>query len=241
MLKVLKFDIGTPGKHFNSTKVSGQYLPAPTNLISQYKCVFKRYDAIDRWPENYSTLVISKGVAGLQNILSDGRRTISALFIAEDMIDSSYCENTKTGCLVALTNLEGHWVAEANCGKGNTVCTNHLLAFRQNLVQQNKFMIRHCNDLGKKSAIERIAAFMFECRHRTGINNGNNSVPLLLQRIDIADYLGLRPETLSRTIAKLERKNLIKILESNLVEILDMKCLRRIANGTSELKRATND
>ena len=237
---MLKLDISTLGKKFDAAEILEPYSGNTANLDSRHKCILKRYDVIENWPENHSIFVITKGVAGLQNILSDGRRSILALFIAKDMIDSSLCQSTKSGCLIALTNLEGFWVEDATCGKSNAMCSNHLLAFRQSMIQQNKFMIRHCNDLGKKSAIEKIAAFMFECRHRVGQKN-NNRIPLLLQRVDIADYLGLRQETLSRAIAKLERNKLIKIIDGNLVKILDLKCLRQIANGASELRSVPHE
>lgn len=232
---MLKVEIKTPDKHFDNTDVSELFSNDMAQRDPGHKRTLKRYDAIEDWPQNYNVFVVSKGVAGLQNILSDGRRSISALFTTNDMIDGNFCENTKSGCLVALTNLEGYWLEDANCSKNESVCSNHLLTFRKNLIRQNKFMIRHCNDLGKKSAIERVAAFIFECRHRLGLRTSKLSTPLLLQRIDIADYLGLRQETLSRAMAKLERKNLIKIINGNLVEILKLNCLRQIANGASEL------
>lgn len=89
----------------------------------------------------------------------------------------------------------------------------------------------HCTDLGKKTALERTAAFFFECSNRFAPGNGKRSIPLILHRIDIADYLGLRQETLSRAITKLEQKILIRIDESNCVKILNFKHLKQIANG----------
>ena len=89
--------------------------------------------------------------------------------------------------------------------------------------------------------IEKVAAFVFECRHRAGWENSNNHIPLLLQRVDIADYLGLRQETLSRAIAKLERNKLIKINDGNLVKTPNLNCLGQIANGASELRSLLNE
>lgn len=59
--------------------------------------------------------------------------------------------------------------------------------------------------LGKKSAEERVLSFIEMVDQRIGAEQGANArrVPLPMPRQDIADYLGLRLETLSRTLTAL--------------------------------------
>lgn len=64
--------------------------------------------------------------------------------------------------------------------------------------------------LGKKSAEERVAAFIEMIGARTNTEAEDDSViPLSMPRQDIADYLGLRLETLSRTLTTLKEKGVL--------------------------------
>lgn len=71
---------------------------------------YKRYDLIDNPPSAKSMFIISKGVAGLRSLLSDGRRSISALYVAKDIVESGiFNRSRKNEYLIALTDLEGCW------------------------------------------------------------------------------------------------------------------------------------
>lgn len=67
--------------------------------------------------------------------------------------------------------------------------------------------------LGKKTAEERVLSFIELIGKTIGIDDGPSRriVPLPMARQDIADYLGLRLETLSRTLAALKQDG--RILE----------------------------
>jgi CRP/FNR family nitrogen fixation transcriptional regulator len=81
--------------------------------------------------------------------------------------------------------------------------------------------------LGRKSAQERIAAFLIDMMQRLS-RNGNMDLPM--SRQDIADYLGLTIETVSRTMTQLERDGLIA-----------MPCNRRIVFRDREALDLMND
>ena len=59
----------------------------------------------------------------------------------------------------------------------------------------------------------------------------NNTVPLPMPRADIADYLGLTVETVSRTLGKLAREDLIALPGVYRVTLLRPDDLREIAEG----------
>ena len=72
--------------------------------------------------------------------------------------------------------------------------------------------------LGSGSAEERVAAFLVNWRKRTaGLAPMSQAVPLPIRRQDIADFLGLKLETVSRTFAKLEQRDLIRIVPHGVV------------------------
>ena len=77
--------------------------------------------------------------------------------------------------------------------------------------------------LGRKSAHERVAAFLLEMAERTG---GTDTIALPMSRLDIADYLGLTIETVSRTISQLEHTGVIDLPRSRQIELRDRRALR---------------
>lgn len=55
-----------------------------------------------------------------------------------------------------------------------------------------------------------------------------------MSRIDIADYLGLTKETVSRMLSLLRDRRLIRLVRQDRVEILDREGLKAIAAGFGE-------
>ncbi|MGH7986962.1 MAG: helix-turn-helix domain-containing protein [Candidatus Binataceae bacterium] len=62
-----------------------------------------------------------------------------------------------------------------------------------------------------KGAHERVAGFLLEMANR---NHSNSEIELPMCRQDIADYLGLTIETVSRTLTRLENGSAISLLTS---------------------------
>ncbi len=85
--------------------------------------------------------------------------------------------------------------------------------------------------LGRKTAIERVASFLlgFAKAARNDARSGAKVVDLPMLRSDIADYLGLTKETVSRMFSQLIRSRLIRLQQQATVEILDWAGLERLA------------
>jgi CRP/FNR family nitrogen fixation transcriptional regulator len=78
-----------------------------------------------------------------------------------------------------------------------------------------------------KSAQERVASFLLEMAERAG---ANNVVELPMSRQDIADYLGLTIETVSRTLTGLETAAAIEVPSSRRIILRNRPALSRL-NG----------
>jgi CRP/FNR family nitrogen fixation transcriptional regulator len=78
-----------------------------------------------------------------------------------------------------------------------------------------------------KTAQERVAAFLLEMANR--VSTGN-SVILPMSRQDIADYLGLTIETVSRTFTQLENQATIEVPTSRRIVLRNRPALNRL-NG----------
>ena len=67
--------------------------------------------------------------------------------------------------------------------------------------------------LGRRSAEEKVATFLIAWRDRLAELKGlSKTVPLPMSRLDIADFLGLTIETVSRTFTRLDREGVIEIM-----------------------------
>ena len=87
--------------------------------------------------------------------------------------------------------------------------------------------------LGRKTATERLASFLLLLAERADRLAGEKAdvVDFPMGRADIADYLGLTKETVSRIISAFRASRLIRLRALNKVEILDRPALRQIADG----------
>ena len=66
--------------------------------------------------------------------------------------------------------------------------------------------------LGRKSASEKLASFLYVMSDRVGSDLGAyRQVTLPMSRSDIADFLGLTTETVSRTFTQLRKSKIIAI------------------------------
>jgi len=86
--------------------------------------------------------------------------------------------------------------------------------------------------LGRKTARERTASFLLMLARRAERRGQPGSrLSLPMSRVDIADYLGLTTETVSRTITQLRRMGVIGAPGRNDIEILDRTALERASEG----------
>jgi len=85
--------------------------------------------------------------------------------------------------------------------------------------------------LGRRSAEERIAAFLVGLRERLArIGQSSVTLSLPMSRQDIADFLGLTIETVSRTFTKLAKDKVLLVVPDG-VRIMNPERLEAIARG----------
>ena len=185
--------------------------------------------------ERHPVLSVISGVIGLQCVLKDGRRALAALYWPGDIIDLRSAGDEAMS-LVALTPARVCAFAAApyeRILRDNPQARSVAFA---NLDEQVRFARAHGVDLAKKSVVERLAAYILECRRRQGsafaeARDAPPVVDLALRRADIADYMGLQPETVSRGLKALERAGLVALLPQARVQVRDMAALQRLAEG----------
>jgi CRP-like cAMP-binding protein len=198
-----------------------------TVTIKPGKHLFLEGDPADRIYE------VASGVLRLTRILEDGRRQVIAFGYPGDTVGfpSDGCYHTNCDALVPST-LIMHRRSDLETTKGDAALHQRLLlaALREISGMQDHFMM-----LGRKSSIEKLASFLMVLTARVGEPLGDfNQINLPMTRADIADFLGLTMETVSRTFTQLRKSQIIAIDHVNTVIILKPIALRAIAEGCED-------
>jgi CRP/FNR family transcriptional regulator, anaerobic regulatory protein len=156
-----------------------------------------------------------QGVMRLYKALPDGRRQIVGFALPGDFVGMTpSARHSFSGDAigpVAICRFSRASFARFIEDKPHLLLRINELAVRE-LSQARDHMVL----LGRRSAEEKVASFLISWRdrlvHLKGPLKGPlKTVPLPMSRQDIADFLGLTIETISRTFTKLERDRVIKI------------------------------
>ena len=83
--------------------------------------------------------------------------------------------------------------------------------------------------LGRMSAVEKVCSFLADMARRLGENTPNGIRCFLpMNRNEIGDHLGLKTETVSRSISKLKEQRIVKFLTPSEVLIRDLEAVREM-------------
>lgn len=92
--------------------------------------------------------------------------------------------------------------------------------------------------LGRQTAAERLAAFLLALDHRDRSGAPKRpTIELAMCRADIADYLGMTVETVSRLLTEFRRKGIIELPEANHVVLLRRSALEGLSSGRLPIRR----
>jgi len=174
-----------------------------------------------------SVYSLTNGLLRLSKLLPDGRRQIAGFlfpgdflgitmeeehaFTAEAVAPSTLCRFPRSRFdefVATHPTLESRLYA---------VAAHELAAARQQLVL-----------LGRKTATERVASFLLMLAGRCSWKFEGDII-LPMSRADIADYLGLRIETVSREITGLKTSRIIRLTGRQSLRIVDRARLEELA------------
>jgi CRP/FNR family transcriptional regulator, nitrogen fixation regulation protein len=190
--------------------------------------VYRCNDPIEHWYR------IKWGAARKSVLSGDGRRHIVDFILPGDLFGFGSCrarsfcvEALVPGTLIARYPSTG---AERLADSDPQIARNiRELAFESIGRLQRRMVI-----LGRTSALERVSAFLLEMADRSHIAPAH-AVCLPMSRYDIADYLGLAVETVSRALTELRRREAIFFRSVRQVRICDRAALQELAERTPEL------
>jgi len=179
---------------------------------------------------------VTAGTAKLFKLLPDGRRQVTGFAAAGSFlglaVSASYAFSAEAVepsriCRFSRTRLR-HLLDDAPAMERRLldVASNELVAAQEQMLL-----------LGRKTARERLASFLVTrascisngatpCGHRAA-----EKVTLPMTRSDIADYLGLTIETVSRTLTRFKTERLIDIPSASEIVMRDHGALESLATG----------
>lgn len=175
--------------------------------------------------------VVLSGAVRICKLLGDGRRQIETFCLAGDVFGwemapkHRFSAEAVSECKVVRVKrsiLFARAADDAELAHALWALTAAELGRAQN----------HLLVLGRKTAQERVATFLLDMAQRSGkdtapATNGTE-VTLPMSRQDIADFLGLTIETVSRTLTHLEETSAIALPSSRRVVLRDSFALRRM-------------
>lgn len=179
-----------------------------------------------------SVYEVIRGMVRLYKLLPDGRRQITGFLTA--------------GQLLGLAP-EGICVYSAEAITPVTLCRykrssferliDEVPGFARRLLTVTSHELNAAQDqmllLGRKSATEKVASFLLMMAGRD-VDAAHDEVQVPMTRNDIADYLGLTIETVSRTLTRFRQDGLIALPTPARIKILDRDQLDELAAGEGD-------
>ena len=170
---------------------------------------------------------LTDGMLKLYKLMPDGRRQITGFMIPGDFIGLAYGQS---------------YVYSAEAVTASTACRFRRSTLLDKMAEypelEHRLLSLASNELaaaqaqmlllGRKSARERLASFLLGLALRRGVGEGE-VMSLPMSRSDIADFLGLTIETVSRAFTAMRKERLISLPDKHSVTIDDHEALRDAA------------
>ena len=170
---------------------------------------------------------VLRGVVKLTKVLEDGRQQVVGLQFAPDLLGRPFGGESRVTaesasdvdlCMIPRPALEG-LMAESSPLEHRVM----MQALRE-LDEARDWMVT----LGRKTAAEKVASFLYliASHINPSEDEASTTFDLPLSRADIADFLGLTIETVSRQLSKLKTEKVIEIVNYRHVKVADLAQLR---------------
>ena len=166
---------------------------------------------------------VVSGAVRIAKLLPDGRRQISGFYLPGDIFgfESGDVRHFSAEAVVQTKVIAFRWQSLLQAGTRSVGFFHQLLNVAMKDLRQTQTQLLI---VGRKNALERVAAFLLEMSERSA---STDLVELPMPRHDIADYLGLTLETVSRMFAELKEIGAIGLEGARRVLLIDRDRLIR--------------
>lgn len=179
---------------------------------------------------NYSNIL--KGIVKLSKMTSDGRQQIVGLQFAPDFLGRPFGNQPEVS-VEAVTEVKV-------CSFPKSILKSLIVEtpkLEHRLYEQSLRELDEAREwmltLGRKTAAEKVASFLYllatHVDPEADLESGSVSFEIPMKRSDIADFLGLTIETVSRQLTKLRQAKVINLTDNRLVEVPDLERLKSLS------------
>jgi len=187
-------------------------------------------------------VMLTEGVVKLSKVLPDERRMIVAFRAPGDIVSLHRCDTPWPATAQAISDcrlVKIRWddfrrIADQNPALDRTLFE---LASDEATVLQARLLT-----LGRKTTEERLASFLLEFSLPSAAPSSfSREILLPMRRPEIADYLGMTTESISREFTRFKRHRIIAMPRPSRVVILNRLALESLAMGKPGLGSRTID
>lgn len=207
----------TPAVDHTSGGDAGRGLEARSLRHAQHSIIFYEGDQAERVFE------LDEGAVMLYKLLPDGRRQVVEI-VNPGMI-FGIAAGTRYDCSAETLTPARVSAFDRKAIEGCNTLQRHL---SKCLISQMENMHEHAMLLGRKSAMERVASYLMrmvpgrggeDCTGPRDVGCDDHDLTLSMTRQEIADYLGLTIETVSRVISELKRRGVIRLERQDRIHV----------------------
>ena len=184
---------------------------------------------LDHETDGEECMTLFSGWAMRQRALKSGKVQITSFLMAGSFIDAGFeLANGDGYSIEAITDVELCLFSAADLKKrfgANAVLSRALATLAQS---EEALLFEHMTDIGRRSAMERLAHFLLETYTRQKMLGmaGNDYCPFPLRQHHLADAMGLSFEHVNRMLRELKEKGWVAISGGRLY-IMDFASLGR--------------
>jgi len=163
--------------------------------------------------------IVEFGTVRICQITADGRRQLDSFHFAGEVFGFEAGEDHQ--CCAESVDGVGIRTVRADAADGD-LAPQLLHAALDSFARAQRHLVR----LGRMNAVEKLASFLLDLLER---QHSDGTIALQMQRCDIADYLGLTFETVSRVLRVLKERGVIRVPSIDRIEIVDIAALEALA------------
>ncbi len=177
------------------------------------------------------TYIVSEGLIGVMRGADADRSAVTALYLVGDLVDLHPGPYDAMDRLVALRPTRAVVFSAQGFDAAMQRHKELALIACANLKRQSFNLREHAAELYIKAPDQRLAAFLLWLEEVTGAREASLGFDLPMRRYDLARYLGMQPETLSRKIKALVSEGAISQRSPSRLVIESRSALETLAAG----------
>lgn len=165
---------------------------------------------------------LASGAVQLCTFSEDGKRQVAELVLPGDLFGfeargerEATAEVARDAVLVSVPRFKAEALIDGDPALSR--------ALREVACGRLRHARLRLHSLGRKSAVERVASFLLEMTERSSSPSG--PIELFITRDDMADYLGLTSETVSRAFTELRRRGAVASLSQRSFRLVNRSLL----------------